>query len=194
MWRVGQSVKNLRNLPFCYRKPDFHNINADTEFSENQLTFTHVITRKRTCGRTTDGRMYDSRTDTILRHCRVAGYKNSLFTMTCNYDIPSSDSKHLQKNYFYILPGLIKRVIQTRASTIPFIESYLSACHPGLPYPHPIHHHNHYHTHTEHYGFRLEFVYFCLFSLAGRQVRRHQIFDIITLNTLTNTQSDFQSE
>ena len=50
--RADNSVKNLRNLPISNPKPDLHNINAHTKFSENQLKLTQVIVRKRN----TDGR------------------------------------------------------------------------------------------------------------------------------------------
>ena len=42
--RAGKSVR--QNLPTCNPKPDIHNINAHTKFSENALMFTQVIIRK----------------------------------------------------------------------------------------------------------------------------------------------------
>ena len=45
--QAGNSVKNLQNLPIYNPKPDLYNINAYTKLSENPLTFTHVIVRKR---------------------------------------------------------------------------------------------------------------------------------------------------
>ena len=78
--RADNSVKILRNLPISNPKPDLHNINAHTKFSENPL----MITRKRNTDRRTydwltDGRMdrlVDVQRETIIpRLYRVAGYK-----------------------------------------------------------------------------------------------------------------------
>ena len=55
---ADNSVKIRSNLPISNPKPDIHNINAQTKFGENPLTFTQVIIRKRK----TDGQMYDGQT------------------------------------------------------------------------------------------------------------------------------------
>ena len=88
MSRTDNSVKIWRNLPISNPKPNLHNINAHTKFSENSLMFTQVVIRKRK----TDGRKYDWLTDrqtdrhtdvqreTIKpRHYYVAGYENGFY-------------------------------------------------------------------------------------------------------------------
>ena len=49
--RADNSVKIWQILPICNPKPDLHNINAHTKFSENPLMFSQVIIRKRKYGR-----------------------------------------------------------------------------------------------------------------------------------------------
>ena len=56
--RADNSVKNRRNLPISNPKPDLHNINAHTKFSENPLMFTQIIIRKRKA----DGQRTDRQT------------------------------------------------------------------------------------------------------------------------------------
>ena len=82
--RGQMTVKKSRNFPISSPKPDLYNINAHIKFSENPLTLTQIIVRKRKYGRTdvrqtdghTDGHT-DSQRDTIIhRHYRVTGYKN----------------------------------------------------------------------------------------------------------------------
>ena len=46
MSRAYNSVKNWQNLPISNPKPDLYNINPNTKFGENPLTFTSVIIRK----------------------------------------------------------------------------------------------------------------------------------------------------
>ena len=46
VWWADNSVKNSRNLPISYSKPDLYNINAHTKFGQNPLMFTRVIIRK----------------------------------------------------------------------------------------------------------------------------------------------------
>ena len=53
-------VKILQNLPISNPKPDIHNINAHTKFSENPLMFTNY--HPETKNRRTDGHMTDGRT------------------------------------------------------------------------------------------------------------------------------------
>ena len=57
MSRANTSVKIWRNMPISNPKPDLHNINAQTKFGGNPLTFTQVIIRKRK----NDGRTYNIR-------------------------------------------------------------------------------------------------------------------------------------
>ena len=63
MLRADNSVKNQRNLPISYTKPDIHNINAHTKFGENLLMFTEVIIWKQMDGQTYK-RQLNRRTDT----------------------------------------------------------------------------------------------------------------------------------
>ena len=87
--RGDNSVKIWRNLPISNPKPELHNINAHTKFSENPLMFTQVIIWKRKM----DRRTYDGRTDrhtdvqreTIIpRHYCVAGYKKTVLNIMYN--------------------------------------------------------------------------------------------------------------
>ena len=61
--RADNSIKNLRNLPISNPKPDLHNINANTKFSENPFMFTQVIIQKRKTDGQTHVRTTDWRTD-----------------------------------------------------------------------------------------------------------------------------------
>ena len=73
------------NLPISNPKPNLHNINAHTKFSENPLMFTQVIIRRWKTDRRTKRRT-DRHTDFqheitiphhyIVRHYIVAGYNN----------------------------------------------------------------------------------------------------------------------
>ena len=40
MWQAENAVKNSQNMPISNPKPDLHNINAHTKFSESPLRFT----------------------------------------------------------------------------------------------------------------------------------------------------------
>ena len=90
---ADNSVKNWWNLPISNPKPDLHNINAHTKFSENPLILylLNLLSRNHN----TDGQTYDRRTqgqpmwyhntlslhvscggyNIIPLHYRVAGYK-----------------------------------------------------------------------------------------------------------------------
>ena len=51
VYRADNSIKLWRKLPISNPKPDLHNSNAHTKFSENPLMFTQVIIRIRKYGR-----------------------------------------------------------------------------------------------------------------------------------------------
>ena len=55
---ADNSVKNLMKIVNSNPKPDLHNINAHTKFSENPLMFTQVIIWKRNTDGRTDGQTH----------------------------------------------------------------------------------------------------------------------------------------
>ena len=77
----ADNCQKLTNFPISSPKPDLHNINAHTKFSENSLKFTEAIIRKQKYWQMdiqqTDGGM-DRPKDTIIPcHICVAGYKDA---------------------------------------------------------------------------------------------------------------------
>ena len=79
--RAHNYVRIWRNLPISNSKRDLHNINAHTNFGENPLMFTQVVTRKRNTDGRTDIHTDVQRETIIPRHYLWRGIKSSPFVM-----------------------------------------------------------------------------------------------------------------